>query len=594
MSDTSLDHPKKPTSPGLRIVFNALFSDRLWLANVVVATLLVNLLGLFTSLFSMQVYDRVIPTMAMATLVTLVCGMLLAYALDWTLRIIRTRIVDAKGSEADRIISSELFSRLLDLRLDCLPRSVGTLAAQVSSLDNVRQFLSAGVVFSLVDLPFALLNLLVIAIIGGKIAMVYGGLLILALAWAAFAQYRLRSHSAAHLGRSHERQGVLVDSIRGAETIRATQAAGLFLTRWSAISDSMAVIDIQSRAIRGTGAIVNAGLASIAYIAAIVVGVLEVAAGEMTTGGIIACTLLGGRIVAPVAQAAQYVTQWQQVEQSLRSVDTILNLPRQREPGQSLVHLSKAPDLVRIDGLRFGYAGAAVPQLSVPELEFRAGERVILAGPVGSGKSTLLKVLAGLYPPSEGRIRISGIDLWELDPGQLASQIAYVPQAVHMFKGSLRENIVLADRDYDEKLATVCSELGIDAIAAESSRGMERSIAEGGEGLSGGQRQLVALARALASRPAIWVMDEPTAALDAETETRVWDVLARHIEPAAILIVATHRPAAMAAIANRMILMRRGQIVRDDRPSAFLAKPTQAVAPRDTGKRSVSGVLDVI
>ncbi len=596
MNDHAPENAASSRSPAMQMVVKELFSDRKWLSNVMLATLLVNLLGISTSLFSMQVYDRVIPTMAMATLFALVCGMLLAFVLDWVLRLIRTRIVDAKGSEADQAISAELYERLLDLRLDGMPRSVGTLAAQISGLDSVRQFFSAGVVFSIVDLPFALVNLVVIALIGGKIALVYGALFVLAMTWAAIAQFRLRKHSANQLHRSHERQGILVDSIRGAETIRATQSAAFFSKRWNALSEDIAEIDIQSRAIRGSSSVVNGGLASIAYVAAIVVGVLEVSAGELTSGAIIACTLLGGRIVAPVAQAAQYVTQWQQVQQSLKSVDTILKLPRQRDPQQSLLQISTAPDLIRVDNLRFGYAGSAMPQLSIPEMEFRSGERVILAGPVGSGKSTLLKVLAGLYPPSEGRVRLSGLDLWEIDPNQLAAHITYVPQAVYMFKGSLRENIVLTAGDYNESLARICSELGIDTIAAESARGMERGISEGGEGLSGGQRQLVALARAMAMRPAIWLMDEPTAALDAETEKRVWDVLARHLDPTAILIVATHRPAAMAALANRMILMRRGQVVRDDKPSAFLGNsaPAAGVVARDGGLRIPNGVMDVI
>lgn len=553
-----------------RLVWRELLREPGWIPKVVGATLLVNVLAVATSLFAMQVYDRVVPTLAYATLVTLVVGMALVIALDWVLRTLRTRILDSVAIQVDKRVSQHVFEHLLRLRLDAQPRSLGTLAAQVGGLESVRQFFSAGVIFGIVDLPFALLFVVLIAVIGGQVGWVYASMLPLALALGLVSQHRLRELTRRQIQRQTERQGVLVEAIRGAESIRAGNAAWRFADEWRAITSSIDAHAIQHKALASFSSVTTASLSSIAYVAAVVVGVWQIEAGVLTMGGLIACSILGGRVIAPVAQSVQYLTQWQGVSQSLAMVDRVLGLPQERRPDQTLLLPEAPPQTIELSQVRFTYADSPVQQLRIDQLTLRAGDRVIVVGPVGGGKSTLLKVLAGLYPPTAGRVRLGDADLWEIDPQILTAQVGYLPQAVHLFKGTLKTNLALSGTASDSRLLKITRDLGVDAIAMGSPLGMDLPISEGGEGLSGGQRQLVALARLVIEQPRLWLLDEPTASLDADSEARVWQVLADSVQPQDILVVATHRPMQALKLANRVLVVRGGEVVRDGNPQEVL------------------------
>lgn len=575
-----------------RLVWRELFRERGWLWKVMVATVLVNLLAVGTSIFAMQVYDRVVPTLAYATLTTLVTGMMMIILLDWLLKITRARILDSLSCAVDKRVSQQVFEHLLHLRLDQQPRSLGTLAAQVGGLDAVRQFFSAGVVFALVDLPFAILFLAFIAIIGGAVGWVYALLLPVALLLGYVSQWRLRALLAQQMLRSNERQGLLVDTIRGAETIRANNAGWRFAQEWQNVTASIDGYNIQQRAVSSFSSVSTGSLSTLAYVAAVVVGVWQIEAGLLTMGGLIACSILGGRVIAPIAQSVQYLAQWQHVRQALQMVHQVLALTRDRHPDQQLLLPDELPREVALDRLRFAYPDSPIRQIDIEHLQFTSGERVLLVGPVGCGKSTLLKMLAGLYCPSEGRIRLGDADLWEIDPQLVASQVGYLPQAVQLFKGTLRSNLALSGVTSDSRLLQITRTLGIDDIAAASPQGMDLAISEGGEGLSGGQRQLVALARVLINQPRIWLLDEPTSSLDSDAEQRVWAALQEAVQPEDILIVATHRPMAAARLATRVIVMQQGQVVKDGAPDRVL---TQMVArPLASSTMGKGGRLDVV
>lgn len=575
-----------------RLVWRELFRERGWLWKVMVATVLVNLLAVGTSIFAMQVYDRVVPTLAYATLTTLVTGMMLIILLDWLLKTTRARILDSLSCAVDKRVSQQVFEHLLHLRLDQQPRSLGTLAAQVGGLDAVRQFFSSGVVFALVDLPFAILFLAFIAIIGGAVGWVYALLLPVALLLGYVTQWRLRALLAQQMLRSNERQGLLVDTIRGAETIRANNAGWRFAQEWQNVTASIDGYSIQQRAVSSFSSVSTGSLSTLAYVAAVVVGVWQIEAGLLTMGGLIACSILGGRVIAPIAQSVQYLAQWQQVRQALQMVHQVLSLARDRRIDQQLLLPDTLPNEVALERLRFAYPESPVCQLDIDRLQFKSGERVLLVGPIGCGKSTLLKMLAGLYGPSEGRVRLGDADLWEIDPQLVASQVGYLPQAVQLFKGTLRSNLALTGVTSDSRLLQITRELGIDGIAASSPQGMDLAISEGGEGLSGGQRQLVALARVLINQPRIWLLDEPTSSLDSESEQRVWAALQEAVQPEDILIVATHRPMAAARLATRVIVMQQGQVVKDGAPDRVLTQMlARPVASSQIGK---GGRLDVV
>lgn len=582
-----------------RLVIRELLREPGWITKVIIATLIINILAVGTSLFAMQVYDRVVPTLAYATFTTLVVAMGIIISLDWLLKTLRARILDSVSIAVDKRVSQYVFDHLLHLRLDIQPKSLGTLAAQVGGLDSVRQFFSSGVVFSLIDLPFALMFIAFIAVIGGKVGWVYAGLLPVALSLGLITQMRLRNLLRQQIMRSNERQGVLVDAIRGAESIRANNATWTFSEQWQAITASIDGYNIQQKAINNFSTVTTGSLSSLAYVIAVIVGVWQIEAGLLTMGGMIACSILGGRVIAPVAQGVQYLTQWQNVRQSLHMVDQVLSLDLERRTDQNLLVPDELPESIELEKIRFSYFESPVQQINIPKLSFKSGERVLLVGPVGCGKSTLLKVMAGMYRPSEGRVRLGNADLWETDPQVVSSQLGYLPQMVHLFKGTLRSNLALSGRSGDSRLLKITRDLGIDEIASSNPLGMDLVISEGGEGLSGGQRQLVALARVVIDQPRIWLLDEPSSSLDSESEAKVWQVLEGNLAPDDILIVVTHRPLQAMKLATRVIVMQQGEIMQDGRPENVMPQlmnqiPVKKQKPSMPVSNYKGGALDVI
>ena len=563
-----------------RLVWQELFRERGWLWQLVVATCLINLFAVSTSLFAMQVYDRVVPTLAYTTLTTLAVGMAIVVVLDWTLKILRARILDSLASAVDERLSQQVFEHLLQLRLDAQPRSLGTLAAQITSLETVRRFFTATVIFALIDLPFALMFLAFIMVIGGKVAWVYVLLLPAAVLLGLVTQWRLKGLARDQLSRSNERQGLLVDSIRGAESIRSNNAANQFAAEWRQLTQSINRYGIAQRAFSSLSSVTTSSLSVTAYVAGVVVGVTQIEAGLLTMGGLIACTILGGRVIAPVAQSVHHLVQWQHVKQALLMVHGVLALAPQRRGDQQLLTPAVPPDSLSLEGVLFAYQTSQVNQLNIDQLQFNAGDRVLLLGPVGSGKSTLLKVLAGLYQPHAGRVRLGLADLWAVDPELVTSWIGYLPQSVQLFRGTLRSNLSLTGTASDDRLLEISAQLGIDTLSADSSFGMDLPISEGGEGLSGGQRQLVALARLFINQPRIWLFDEPTASMDRDMEQRVWQALEKAVQPDDIVIVSTHRPMLAAKLVNRVLIMQHGRIVQDDSPENLLPRMVgQPAAP---------------
>ncbi|ABM04550.1 ABC transporter ATP-binding protein [Psychromonas ingrahamii 37] len=565
-----------------RLVFTEMFKTRRWLVDIIIATVIINFLAVATSIFAMQVYDRVVPTLAYATLTTLVTGMFIVLSLDWLLKTVRARTLDSVSCAVDKAVSQQVFDHVTHLQLDSRPRSLGTLAAQVGGLDSVRQFFSSGVVFALVDMPFALFFIAIIAIIGGHIGWVYLALLPVAAILGWITQKRLRRLLKAQMMRSNERQGLLVDVIQGAESIRASNANWRFSTQWQEITTTISRYNIRQKAISNFATVTTGSLSTAAYVCAIVVGVGQIEAGNLTMGALIACSILGGRVIAPVSQGIQYLSQWQSVSQALDMVNQVLLLDSERHADQNLLLPEQAPDSVALDAVSFSYPESPVRQLKIDTLTFKAGERVVLLGAIGSGKSTLLKVLAGLYRPSEGRVRLGDADLWEIDPNIVSDHVSYLPQNVHLFKGTLRSNLALSGAVSDSHLLQISKELGIERIVADSPMGMDLAISEGGEGLSGGQKQLVGLGRVFLAQPKIWLLDEPTASLDNESEQQILAAISAHVKADDILIISTHKPALAARLASRVIIMQRGEILADGKPETVLPKIMQRNTPAAT------------
>ncbi|TEW51728.1 ATP-binding cassette domain-containing protein [Psychromonas algicola] len=563
-------HFKFKDNKAAALVWREMFSESAWVWKVAVATIIINVLAVATSLFALQVYDRVVPTQAYATLTTLVVGMLLIISLDWSLKTIRARIVDSMAAAVDKKTSQHLFDHLLHLQLDLQPRSLGSLAAQVNGLTAVRQFLSSALILSLIDLPFALMFIGFIAVIGGQIGFVYLALLPIAILLGYVTQRRLRGLMYEQLMRENERQGILVDAIRGAESIRANNAGWRFSQQWQEINQSISRYNVQQKAISNFSSVTTTSLSTIAYVSALVVGVFLIGGGHLTMGALIACSILGGRVIAPIAQGVQHLSQWQSASQALNMANNVLMLNKERNDQQHLLSPEELPETLEVEGLRFAYPESPIQQVNIPKLSFKSGDRVLLLGAVGCGKSSLLKILAGLHRPSEGRVKLGMADLWEMEPQTVSSHLSYLPQSVHLFKGTLRSNLALSGTSTDSRLLKITHDLGIDAIAATSPMGMELPISEGGVGLSGGQQQLVALARMVINQPRIWILDEPTASLDVDSEAKVWQVLKDNVQPDDIVIVATHKPKHALAWVNRVVVMNEGTVLKDGKPENVL------------------------
>ncbi len=552
-----------------RLLLEEVFKSKRWLLEVLVATIVVNILAVMTSLFTMQVYDRVVPTFAYATLIALVAGMVIMVILDWSLKFLRSRILDSVAKQVDLSVSQRLYEHVLRLRLDARPRTLGSLAAQMNGLELVRNFFSSSIVFTMADIPFCLMFIGLIGVIGGKVSFVYMVLLPVSLALGWIAQRRLRELARNEVQRGHERHGLLVDTIQGAETIQATGGGWRFADAWRNISKTMADYSLRSKLISSTTTTTTGSLGTIAYVSAIVVGVTQIEAGNLTMGGLIACTILGSRVINPVAQSVQLLVQWQHVRESLNMVNRLLDIEPDRSKDQDLLIPESLPDSLELKEVRFAYPTSPIMRLNIPKMSFTAGERVVVLGVNGCGKTTLLKVLAGLFKPSEGQVSLGGADLWELDPQIVNERVGYLPQDIHLFKGTLKSNMALSGGISDASLLNVAKLLNIDMIAADNPRSMELEISEGGQGLSGGQRQLVGLSRIFLARPRVWLLDEPTASLDNDTESKLMEVIQQRARPTDIIVIATHRPR-IATWASRVIVMQRGQIIADGKPQDVL------------------------
>ncbi len=549
-----------------------------WVIDVCVATLMVNTFAVITSLFAMQVYDRVVPTLAFSTLYSLVAGVFLVYFLDFILKTTRARLLDKNASRIDKKLAAFVFDHLLHAELDKLPRQLGTLTSQISSLDGVRQFFTSSIVFTLIDLPFALLFLGVMYLIGGPIAFVYLTFLLISLTVGFIAQKRSQKANQELTQRSNEKMGVLVDTIKGAETIRSTGSERKFAQEWGNITDAASTASLMQKGINTYATSFSQSFGSVSYAIAIVIGVHQISAGNLTMGSMIACSILGGRVLGPVGQAVGYLIQYEGVRQSMQLVDAFLEVPRNRANRHNLVFPTAKPAELTIEDLEFSYQGASIPQVSIENLQFKAGDRVAILGGIGSGKSTFLKLIAGLMKAEKGRIRANGVDLWELDPHYVSANLSYLPQSPDLFKGSLKENINLGSRGTDAKVMAAINSLQLNTIYAQNDKGLDMEISEGGTGLSGGQRQMVGLARVFVNSPTIWILDEPTASLDSGTQGLVAKALEEHVRPKDILIFATHNLKLATDLSNRILVLDKGKVQRDVPTSSVELKRNQVNA----------------
>ena len=547
---------------------NHWFWSEIWEARgefwpVVLAALIVNMLALAMPLFTMNVYDRVIPNKAIATLWVLALGVVLALAFDFVLRLARAQLVDDIGRKLDAKLSQKIFEKVMNLSLADRRGSTGALARRVSEYEHVRDFFASTTVVLAVDVVFLFIFLILITVLAGWLVMVpVVGIAAMLIAGLTLQKAMARAAIDAQADSSLQ-QSLLVESIAGAETLKAAHAEGRMLGRWRRYSTMNAAT--QERLRRLTSVAVN--LASVAQqlisIGLLIGGFYLFNEGKMTMGAIIAIIMLAGRAIQPIGQLAFVITRGRQALVTLDSLQTMMTITDERQAAQrSIMPEIRAGHIVMTD-LTFRYADAPRDALSNINLEFRPGERVGIIGRVASGKSTLGRVLCGLYAPVDGGYSIDGLDSRQYHPHQIREALRFVGQDAELFSGTVRENLILGGtQPSDQDLIDAVIKSGADIFLSRDAAGFDLPVGERGSKLSGGQRSLLVLARSLVSPSKLLFLDEPTGAMDTQTELYFIDHLKSALNPEQTLIVSTHRHN-MLSILDRLIVIDGGKIIAD-------------------------------
>lgn len=547
-------------------------------AHVAVAAFLVNVLALAAPLFTMNVYDRVLPNGAVPSLVALAIGLGLAIIFDFILRTVRSLIIDMTGKQVDVLLAADIYDHVLGLKLANRPTSIGVLANQLRDFDSVREFFTSGTVVSITDLAFALLFIWVLFMIAGPLAWVPLIMLPLMLGIGFLLQRPLDRAIRKNQAETAARHGVLIESLAGIETIKAAGAEGRFQSRYERAVAATARSGEDVHFWASLALTIASTAQQLTTLAILVIGSFLVIDGTLTVGALVAATILSGRVLAPVAGIAALMTRATQTVTALRSIDRLMRLERERPRGRRYVSRAIQHGRIVFDEVSFQYPGAMTKALTKVSIGIKEGERVGVIGRVGSGKTTLGKIACGLYDPSEGRILIDGVDSRQYDPADLRAGVGFVLQDCDLFFGTLRDNILIGRAGAsDDDMLHAARLAGVEPFAAAHPSGYDMMIAEGGRSLSGGQRQAISLARALIREPRILFLDEPTAHLDVRSEAEFVKQIEALRQRRLTLIVSTHR-FSLLVLVERLVVVDRGHVVMDGPRDAVLARLRPAPA----------------
>ena len=531
-------------------------------AHIALAAFLINMMALAFPLFTMNVYDRVLPNGAIASLVALSIGVLLAYMFDVALRLVRSRMIDITGKLIDMALASRIFAHVLGIRMEHQPRSAGVLANQIRDFENVREFFTSGTVIAATDLLFAFVFLAIMFGIVGWLVVIPLLLLPISIGIGILIQKPLDQAVKAVQAESAARHGILVESIGALETIRVLGAESRVQSQWersvaASTRASEAVHRWSSLSLTLSGAAQN-----LASLLIVVFGVFMVLKAEITQGALVAATMLAGRVLAPVTNIASVMMRGARTIHALKAIDALMSLPVERPAEKVYVARRIESGGIAFENVTFRYPNAVQDAISNVSFTIAPGERVGIVGRIGSGKTTVGRLASMLYAPQSGRVLVDGIDIRQFDPADLRAGLGFVTQNCDLFHGTLRENITIGrPTASDDEVLQACRVAGVEEFVALSPLGYDMPVAEGGRSLSGGQRQSVALARALIRQPRILFLDEPTSALDLRSEGEFADRLAR-LDKGATVIVSTHRVSLLRMV-DRLIVFDKGRIVAD-------------------------------
>ncbi len=529
---------------------------------VILAAVFINLFGLTSPLFIMNVYDRVIPNNAIETGWALGIGALVVFGFDLVMRTIRSYMIDLAGRRVDVIAARRIYDQVLNMRLAGRPKSSGSFANMLRDFDSVREFFTSATITGLVDLPFTLIFLFVIYKLGGGIAFVLLGLIALVTLIGFLLQFPLKAYVRKSVQSSEAKHGLLVETIHGLETIKAVGADGSFRARYGDYVGESAAYGQDSRFISGLGINLATFIQQIASIIIVLMGMYLVQDAELSVGGLIACVILSGRALAPVGQIASLMTRYHQAGSALKTLNNIMNAPVERPPHQQFLHRPDLNGKMGFEKVSFSYPGVERKVLDDISFSIEAGEKVGVIGRIGSGKSTLARLMMGLYEPEEGNLKADDTDYRQIDPADLRRNIAYIAQDVVLFSGSIRDNICASmPHASEEDVLAASKAAGVHEFVAKHPMGYDAPVGEHGSGLSGGQRQAIALARAMLTNPKIMVCDEPTNAMDMQAEEAFCNYIAHEVKDKTLILITHKIP--MLKLVDRLILLDNGRLIAD-------------------------------
>lgn len=530
--------------------------------EVLAASFFINLFTIASSLFVMNVYDRVVPNNAIDTLTVLAIGVLTVFVFDFTLKMLRGYFIDIAGKKSDVLLSSMIFEQMMGIKMEVRPESVGNFANNMQQFDSFRDFFTSTTISALIDLPFVLFVLVIVYLIGGPVVYVPVIAVPIVLFVGLIIQRPLNRIVKESYRYSGQKHAMLIESLAGVETIKSLSAESTLQRKWEHVVGMSAKLSTKVRGLSLTAINFSAFIQQIAGVVVVIVGVHLIGEGEMTMGALIACTILTGRALAPLSQVAGLLTRYHQSTAALQSLDNVMKMPTDRLRGKTPLHRPILLGDIEVKNVKFLYPRQSVPALDNVSFKISAGEKVGIIGRIGSGKTTIEKLILGLYQPQEGTVLMDGTEISQLDPAACRRNIGYVPQDLVLFYGTVKDNIVYGAPFVDDRAVLKAARIaGVTEFVARHPQGFDMPVGERGEKLSGGQRQAIAVARALILDPPILVFDEPTNMMDNRTE-EVFKNSLESICKDKTMILVTHK-GSLLSLVDRLILMDGGKIIAD-------------------------------
>jgi len=537
--------------------------------DTIIASILINFFVLAVPLFTMNVYDRVVPNAAIETLWVLAAGVLIVFIFDTILKFLRTYFLEIAGKKNDVIMSSLLFERIMDIKMDVYPKSIGAFANHIKEFSSLSSFLASATMSIIIDLPFVFLFLFSIYYIAGPIVMVPSITILLILIYTLSIRQPLQKSIESSYDASAKKYGVLIESLSNLETLKTLGSSGQTQWKWEESSSDIAQKGIKTHILSSSIITVTSLLIQVNIIAILIVGVYMISTNELTMGGLIATVILASRAIAPMGQVAGLISNYEHVKTTYKVLDEIMRMPVERPEGKKFLNRPHLLGNIQFQKVSFIYQGSQKKVLENISFNIEAGERVAIIGKMGSGKTTIEKLILGLYAPTEGSILIDGIELSQLDPVDIRNNIGYVSQDVTLFKGTVKQNIIYKEQDATDAQIIKASELsGVANFVNNHPQGFDMEVGEGGTGLSGGQKQSIAMARALLVDTPIYMFDEPTNSMDGQEEAKLIKYLKETLKHKTVILV-THKPALLDLV-DRVIVLADGKVVLDGKKDIVL------------------------